>query len=171
MLRLTRAGNAFILTPSCSTSLINMPRCSFTAGPGKPQRVVQSLFERKDASSQIILYFNPTCSKSKGALALLQQNLASPAQLTVREYITKPLDEQELRTLIKTLTSSNLKKFKPWQLVREGGNELTEAQVVSTLLSSPERLQRPIVENTVTGKALIARPPMLLVRILDLSDA
>ncbi|WP_231613839.1 hypothetical protein [Halomonas sp. BC04] len=42
----------------------------------------------------ITLYHNPRCSKSRQALALLEEK---GAEVAIRRYLDQPLDEEELR--------------------------------------------------------------------------
>lgn len=108
------------------------------------------------------LYHNPRCSKSREALALLEQNNVS---FQIVEYIKESPSIEELRKLLKVL------KMSPKNLVR-AKDELyqslkfdleSEETVLQNLSLHPSLIERPILFNESSG--IIARPPEL---VLDL---
>jgi len=115
----------------------------------------------------IKLYYNPRCSKSKEALGLLQERLPISA-FQVREYLKKPLDLAELKTLqtllgvpVRELLRSGEQAY--WEL--DLANETkTDDELLAAIAAHPKLLQRPIVVSD--DKALIARPPELLLQLL-----
>lgn len=107
--------------------------------------------------SDIIIYHNGRCSKSRGALEILQEK-GVPFQ--VRWYLTEPLNQKEIKALLKKLG------MKASELVRTGealykeqfkDQQLTEQQWVKILAENPILIERPIVEKG--DKAIVARPP------------
>ncbi len=111
------------------------------------------------------LYHNPGCSKSRGALEILQQRGAA---LEIVEYLKEPLDREALAQIAARLPDP------PADLVRRdrnferlgldpGGYQTLES-VVQLLLEHPELMQRPIL---VAGeRALICRPPERALELL-----
>lgn len=108
-------------------------------------------------SERIVLYHNPACSKSRGALAILQER---GVEFDVVEYLKAPLDEAALRRVLGMIEDA------PAELVRKDANfrELglkaadyaSEDAVVGLLAEHPKLMQRPVV---VRGeRAVIARP-------------
>ena len=108
-------------------------------------------------SEHIVLYHNPACSKSRGALAILQER---GVEFDVVEYLKAPLDEAALRRVLGMIEDA------PAELVRKDANfrELglkaadyaSEDAVVGLLAEHPKLMQRPVV---VRGeRAVIARP-------------
>ncbi len=108
--------------------------------------------------SELRIYHNPRCSKSRGALEILRRRGLEPE---VVEYLKTPPDRSTLAELLTQLSGP------PSELVREDARfaELglgpdairTPEAVVETLLSHPELMQRPLV---VCGdRAVLARPP------------
>ncbi len=108
-------------------------------------------------SERIVLYHNPACSKSRGALAILQER---GVEFDVVEYLKAPLDEAGLRRVLGMIEDA------PGELVRKDANfrELglkaadyaSEDAVVGLLAEHPKLMQRPVV---VRGeRAVIARP-------------
>lgn len=106
---------------------------------------------------RIVLYHNPACSKSRGALEILRER---EADFEIVEYLKAPLDEADLRRILGLIDDA------PAELVRKDANfrELglsatdyaTEDAVVGLLLEHPQLMQRPVA---IRGeRALIARP-------------
>jgi arsenate reductase len=113
----------------------------------------------------IRIFHNPRCSKSRAALALLQERGHQPL---VIEYLKTPPGEGDLRTLLKQLN------LPARELLRSGEDDyqalgladpsLTDAALLQAIAAHPQLLQRPIVVRG--GRAVIARPPELLLQLL-----
>ncbi|MES2700993.1 MAG: arsenate reductase family protein [Bacteroidota bacterium] len=105
----------------------------------------------------ITIYHNGECSKSKGALELLQE---SGAEHEVRWYLTDPLATAELKELLAKLgmqPSQIVRKSEPLCKELYEGKTLDEAQWLSVLHEHPVLMERPIaVKGSI---AIIARPP------------
>ena len=112
------------------------------------------------------LYHNPRCSKSRGALELLEARGLTP---TVVRYLETPLSAAQLRDLLAKLNISAR------QLLRSGEDEykalnladsgLTDAQLIDAMAAHPKLIERPIL---VAGdKAVIGRPPEKVLEILS----
>jgi arsenate reductase len=119
------------------------------------------------APEPITIYFNAKCSKSRQALALIEDQ-GEP--YTVIEYLKTPPDRSTLEAILARLPGP------PVELVRTDDpvfRELdldkksltTPAVVADFLVSHPELMQRPVVLRGDT--AVIARPPELVARVLD----
>jgi arsenate reductase len=105
----------------------------------------------------ITIYHNGECSKSRGALEILQEENI-PHE--VRWYLTDPLSKEELKDLLKKLSipaSALARQTEPYYQEHFLGKELSEDEWLSVFTAHPELIERPIVENG--NKALIARPP------------
>ena len=114
----------------------------------------------------LTLYHNPRCSKSRGALELLEARGLTP---TVVRYLETPLSAAQLRDLLAKLNISAR------QLLRSGEDEykalnladsgLTDAQLIDAMAAHPKLIERPIL---VAGdKAVIGRPPEKVLEILS----
>lgn len=110
------------------------------------------------------IYHNPRCSKSRQGLAILEE---SSLQFETIKYLDTPVTEEELSEIIKLLD------IDPINLVRKGeaiwkenykGKVLTDAEIVSAMVTNPKLIERPIVINN--GKAVIGRPPEIIKSIL-----
>ncbi len=109
---------------------------------------------------KITIYHNGECSKSKGALELLQD---ANADFDVHWYLANPLSKDELRTLLHKLNmqpSQLIRKSEPVYKEQFEGKELTEDQWLDAIIEHPVLMERPIVERG--EKAIVARPPELV---------
>ena len=115
--------------------------------------------------TDLTLYHNPRCSKSRGALELLQARGLAP---TVVRYLETPLDAAQLKALLTKLG------FSARQLLRTGEDEyktlnladasLSEAQLIAAIAAHPKLMERPILATA--DKAVIGRPPENILEIL-----
>lgn len=116
-------------------------------------------------SDTLTLYHNPHCSKSRQALALLEQRGIVPQ---VVNYLETPPDEATLTELLALL------KLEPRELMRQGEAEytalnladetLSREQLIAAMVAHPRLIERPIV--LANGKAVIGRPPEKVLDIL-----
>ncbi|QVM97961.1 arsenate reductase (glutaredoxin) [Pseudomonas sp. B21-012] len=115
--------------------------------------------------TDLTLYHNPRCSKSRGALELLEARGLAP---TVVRYLETPPTAGELKALLGKLGISAR------QLLRSGEDEyktlnladasLSEAQLIEAMVQHPKLIERPIL---IAGdKAAIGRPPEKVLEIL-----
>lgn len=110
------------------------------------------------------IYHNPRCSKSRGALALLEEHGITPE---VVRYLDEPPTRDELVTLLARLG------MQPSQLVRMGeevckteyaSRNMSEDDWLDAMLKHPVLIERPIV---VAGeRAVVARPPEKVLELL-----
>ncbi len=115
--------------------------------------------------SELTLYHNPRCSKSRGALELLEARGLAP---TVVHYLETPPSAADLRTLLGKLGLSAR------QLLRSGEEEyqtlgladagLSEDQLIEAMVAHPRLIERPIL--VVGDKAVVGRPPEKVLEIL-----
>lgn len=105
----------------------------------------------------ITIYHNGECSKSRGALEILQE-MNIPHQ--VRWYLAEPLTRDELAALLKKLNmapSALVRKSEPLYKQQYEGKQLSEQEWLNILAENPILIERPIVEKGDT--AIVARPP------------
>ena len=108
------------------------------------------------------IYHNNRCSKSRQCLALI------PTEgVEIIDYIKNPMTKAELNALIQKIGIT------PLELVRKGeavwkenykGKELTDAEIIATMVANPKLIERPIVETN--DKAMVCRPPELVLEFL-----
>jgi len=114
----------------------------------------------------LLVYHNPRCSKSRGALELLADR---SADVEVIEYLQTPPDRATLAWILDAIDD------RPSDLVRidDHFRELgldpdayhDREAVIALLLEHPELMQRPVVIRGDRG--LIARPSERVLGLLD----
>ncbi len=120
---------------------------------------------KQSQMTELTLYHNPRCSKSRGALELLEQRGLNP---TVIRYLETPPSAAELKQILTRLGIS------PRQLLRSGEEEyktlnltdpsLTDAEIIEAMITHPKLIERPIL---VAGDvAVVGRPPEKVLEIL-----
>lgn len=114
------------------------------------------------------IYHNPRCSKSREALAIVEEHArASGASLQVIEYLETPpsrVQLQELQAMLECPVSEMVRNGED-EYVTLGLAQADEEALLDALASHPKLLQRPIVVNG--KKAIIGRPPEKLRSLLD----
>lgn len=110
-----------------------------------------------------IFYHNPRCSKSRGALELLEQRGVRPR---VVEYLKTPLDEPGLMDLLGKLglPAKDIVRTKEESFAALRIDLGDTASVVKALAQHPELMERPIVVRG--SKAVVARPPEYALTLL-----
>jgi arsenate reductase len=114
---------------------------------------------------QVSLYFNPRCSKCRTAQGLLAERALD---VQVIEYLKAPPTVDELRVLMGQLGLGD-----PRQMMRTGEDvyatlglaDVSGDALLEAIAAHPILLERPIVVRE--GRAVIARPPELLLGLLD----
>jgi arsenate reductase len=111
------------------------------------------------------LYHNPKCSKSRQALALLEER---GAQLEVIEYLKTPPSAAELDALLDMLGMD------PRALLRTGeaayaeqglaDPSLTRAELIACMVANPIVIERPIA--VCGGRAVVGRPAERVLELL-----
>ncbi len=115
--------------------------------------------------TDLTLYHNPRCSKSRGALELLE---ARGLQPTVVRYLETPPSADQLKALLdklgiaaRDLLRSGEEEYKSLGLADAS---LSEAQLIEAMVRHPKLIERPIL---VAGdKAVIGRPPEKVLELL-----
>ena len=115
--------------------------------------------------TDLTLYHNPRCSKSRAALALLEARGLTP---TIVHYLETPPSVEQLRELLRKLG------LPARQLLRSGEEQysalnladssLSEEQLLSAMAAQPKLIERPIL--IVGNRALIGRPTEKLLELL-----
>ena len=114
-------------------------------------------------TTQMTLWHNPRCSKSRAALALLQENGHQPA---VRHYLKDTPSEAEIIAVRNALgvTADEMMR-KGEKLFKELGlSTATEAELINAMVTHPILIERAILLNN--GKAAIGRPPETVLTIV-----
>ncbi|MDP9527230.1 arsenate reductase (glutaredoxin) [Pseudomonas protegens] len=115
--------------------------------------------------TDLTLYHNPRCSKSRGALELLEQRGLAP---TVVRYLETPLNAAQLQRLLGKLGISARQLLRTgeeeYQTLNLADGSLSEEQLIAAIAEHPKLMERPILETA--DKAIIGRPPEHVLEIL-----
>lgn len=114
--------------------------------------------------SDVVIYHNPRCSKSRAALELLQDNGVEPV---VVEYLKMPPERREFVRILgmlgmqaKDLVRTKEKVYKELGLSADS----SEKELIEAMIEHPILIERPIV---VKGdRAALGRPPENVLAIL-----
>ena len=115
--------------------------------------------------TDLTLYHNPRCSKSRAALELLEARGLTP---TIVRYLETPPSVEQLRDLLSKLN------LPARQLLRSGEEEykalnladvsLSEEHLLSAMAADPKLIERPIL--IAGARAVIGRPSEKLLELL-----
>jgi arsenate reductase len=115
--------------------------------------------------TEVVIYHNPKCSKSRQTMALLEERGIKP---TVVKYLETPPTATKLKALLsllgmapRELMRKNEAPYKELELAKV---DLSEDQLVRAMVANPVLIERPIVE--ANGKAAVGRPPERVLEIL-----
>ncbi|MBB1270755.1 arsenate reductase (glutaredoxin) [Shewanella sp. SR44-3] len=116
--------------------------------------------------TEISIYHNPRCSKSRETLALLE---ARGLNIKVVEYLKQPPTADEITHLLSLLglSARQLMRTKETEYKALGLDDesLTESQLIDAMVTTPKLIERPIV--LANGKAAIGRPLENILAILE----
>lgn len=115
--------------------------------------------------TDLTLYHNPRCSKSRGALQLLEERGLTP---TIVRYLETPPSAAQLRDLLgklgvgaRQLLRSGEDEYRTLNLAAPG---LSDAQLIEAMVEHPKLIERPIL--ILGDKAVIGRPPEKVLELL-----
>ncbi len=115
--------------------------------------------------SNVRIYHNPRCSKSRATLELLHERGIEP---DVVEYLSAPPEAAELDRILRLLDLQPRQLMRPTEAeyteLNLADNSLTRSQLIAAMVEHPRLIQRPIV--LANGKAAIGRPPESVLDIL-----
>ncbi len=116
-------------------------------------------------TTDVTIYFNPACSKSRQSLELLEKH---GDRIKVIEYLNTPPDAGTLESVLDMLG------MEPRDLMRRHEKEyaaagldnpkLSRKQLIDAMIEHPRLIERPIVIKN--GKARLGRPPEKILEIL-----
>jgi len=115
--------------------------------------------------TELTLYHNPRCSKSRGALELLEARGLTPE---IVRYLETPPTAARLCALLdklgltaRQLLRTGEEEYKSLDLANP---ELSEAELIDAMIEHPRLIERPIL--VAGNKAIIGRPPEKVLEIL-----
>ena len=117
--------------------------------------------------TDITIYHNPRCSKSRATLALLENNQAANT-IVVINYLETPPSVQTLQQIIALLGFSSARQLMRTTEAQYKAlalkDEQNEEMLLKAMVENPQLIERPIV--LANGKAAIGRPPESALDIL-----
>ena len=120
---------------------------------------------KADAMKPMKLYHNTRCSKSRGALELLQARGLSPE---VVYYLETPPSPAELRELLRMLGIGARGLLRPGEAEYAGlglaDPSLDDEALIAAMAAHPNLIERPVFVHG--GRAVIGRPPEKVLSIL-----
>lgn len=112
------------------------------------------------------IFHNPRCSKSRQALAILQDRGIEP---DIIRYLDTPPDEAMIRNILgrlnigaRSLIRTGETEYKELGLASP---ELSEDELIRAMATHPKLIERPIVLHQ--GRAALGRPPEKILEILQ----
>ena len=118
--------------------------------------------------SDLRLFHEPRCSKSRATLALLEERGLRP---TIVEYLKQPPTPEEFLALAKALgrPAHELLRTKESAYAEAGlSPESSEAEIAAAVAAHPVLLERPIL---VAGdRAALGRPPESVLPLLESTE-
>jgi arsenate reductase len=116
--------------------------------------------------SEILIYHNPRCSKSRETLALLQEQGQEP---TVIEYLKQAPTKEQLQEIVTLLGMESPRELMRTKEAEYKEQNLADAtlsydQLLDAMVTTPKLMERPVV--LAHGKARIGRPPESVLEIL-----
>ncbi len=107
--------------------------------------------------SDITIWHNPRCSKSRQALKLLEEQGVAPE---VVKYLDTPPSKEEIKALLKMLGISARELMRTKEAIYKelGLKDVEEEEkLIEAMAAHPKLIERPIV---IKGdKAVVGRPP------------
>ena len=114
---------------------------------------------------EALVFHNPKCSKSRGALAILEEH---GVMTDVVEYLKAPPDRATLARIVGAISDppgALVRKDKRFsELGLDARDYVDQAAVVDLLLAHPELMERPVV--FVGSRAVVARPSEKVLELL-----
>ncbi len=115
--------------------------------------------------TDLTLYHNPRCSKSRAALELLEARGLTP---NVVRYLETPPSVEQLRDLVNKLGIPARQLLRTaeddYQTLNLADSSLSEEQLLSAMAAHPKLIERPIL--LVGDRAVIGRPTENLLELL-----
>jgi arsenate reductase len=112
----------------------------------------------------LIIYHNPSCSKSREVLRILKQYKTQPQ---IIEYLETTPSESDIRQILKKLSVAPIDLLRTTEVAFVKGKYqaelMSDEDITEAIAKHPSLLQRPIV--ICGNKAIIGIPP---IKVLDI---
>ncbi|WP_095590513.1 arsenate reductase (glutaredoxin) [Actibacterium ureilyticum] len=114
--------------------------------------------------TDITIWHNPRCSKSRQTLALIEERGGT---ITIRKYLDDAPSADEIRETLALLGMPAIQMMRPKEaLFAELGlsRDDTDDTLIAAMAAHPKLIERPIV--FANGRAAMGRPPEAVLQIL-----
>lgn len=105
----------------------------------------------------VTIWHNPRCSKSRSALAILEENGVTPTEV---RYLETPPSKSDIVTVLAALAMEAKDIVRKGEAVYKTLNlsaQSTNEEILNALVENPILIERPII---ISGdRAVIGRPP------------
>ena len=105
----------------------------------------------------VTIWHNPRCSKSRAALAILEENGVTPTEF---RYLETPPSKSDIITVLAALAMDARDIVRKGEAVYKSLNlsaDSTNEEILNALVENPILIERPII---ISGdRAVIGRPP------------
>lgn len=112
----------------------------------------------------VTIWHNPRCSKSRAALAILEENGVTPTEF---RYLETPPSKRDIITALTALAMDARDIVRKGEAVYKSLNlsaESTNEEILNALVENPILIERPII---ISGdRAVIGRPPESVTSLL-----
>ena len=119
----------------------------------------------RPASDQVTVWFNPRCTKCRGAEELLADRGVDARFV---HYLDEPPPRAEIERVLGLLGSDDpraLMRTREPIYAELGLEEASRDDLLDAMAKHPELIERPVVIRA--DRAVVARPPELLLSLLD----
>lgn len=113
--------------------------------------------------TQVTIYHNPRCSKSRETLKLIEDKGIAPL---IIDYLKTPPTAAELTRILALLGKGPRDILRKKEAMEAGidPTALSDSQLIAAMIANPAAIERPIV---IAGdKAALGRPPESVLEIL-----
>lgn len=114
--------------------------------------------------TKITVWHNPRCSKSRAALAILEENGVTPTEV---KYLETPPSKSDIVTVLAALAMEAKDIVRTGEAVYKSLNlsaKSTNEEILNALVENPILIERPII---ISGdRAVIGRPPENVLSLL-----
>lgn len=114
--------------------------------------------------TEVTIWHNPRCTKSRQTLALLQERGCT---ITERRYLDDAPSESEIRAALALLglpAIGLMRRQEPEFKAQGLAKDSDEATLIAAMAATPKLIERPVV--FANGKAALGRPPEAVLGIL-----
>jgi arsenate reductase len=117
-------------------------------------------------SQELTIYHNPSCSKSRETLQILEYHKFLPR---IIEYLDTPPSALEISEIVKKLGLAPIDLLRTTEKAyidaKYQADLMTDQEIIEAIVKHPSLLQRPIV--ICGNKAIIGRPPATVMDIIS----